>query len=155
MAGMTNNLKTGHALARRFEEAWNSKNLALFDEIFHPEMIWHVAVSSPGESQRPPYQSKLLNECGAPWPKTIFSRQETIDIFSHTFRSFATFAIRVLSITAEDDRVAVEAEGNALHANGRRYDNHYCYIFQIRDAKIFIFREYQDTLLVFDVNFVA
>lgn len=152
---MTNSLKQGHALARRFEEAWNAKDFVLFDEILHPEMIWHVAVSSPGDSQRAPFQSKLLKECGVSWPKTVYSKRETLDIFSHTLRSFATFTLRIRSITAEDDRVAVEAEGNALHANGRRYDNHYCYIFQIRDGQISLFREYQDTLLVFDVNFVA
>lgn len=31
------------------------------------------------------------------------------------------------------------------------FDNLYCYVFEARDGQIVLFREYQDTLLLFDV----
>jgi ketosteroid isomerase-like protein len=42
--------------------------------------------------------------------------------------------------------------GNGVNpANNRRYDNLYCYIFERRGDQLVLFREYQDTLLLFDV----
>ena len=58
----------------------------------------------------------------------------------------------LLSSSTEDDCVVVELTGEALNErNGRRYNNIYCYVFRIEDGQIALFREYQDTLLLFDV----
>lgn len=50
-----------------------------------------------------------------------------------------------LAWTAEGDRVAVEAESLAELANGRVYNNFYHLLFEVRDAKIQVFKEYCDT----------
>ncbi len=54
----------------------------------------------------------------------------------------------VVGITAEGDRVAVEAEGKCALPNGKRYDNIYHFLLCIRDGRICEIREYADTLLV-------
>jgi ketosteroid isomerase-like protein len=54
----------------------------------------------------------------------------------------------VTGVTAEGDRVAVEAEGKCALPNGKRYDNTYHFLLRIRDGRIFEVREYADTLLV-------
>ena len=61
-------------------------------------------------------------------------------VFPHGWR----FTARTL--TAEDDRVAVEAECNGLHVSGKRYEQRYHFLFRIRDGKIHELREYFDTL---------
>lgn len=47
-------------------------------------------------------------------------------------------------ITAEDDRVAVEAESFGETADGKKYHNFYHMMFVVRDGKIRAVREYLD-----------
>ncbi len=48
-------------------------------------------------------------------------------------------------ITAEGDRVAVEAESHAKMKNGKTYQNSYHFLFIVRDGKIHSVKEYLDT----------
>lgn len=50
------------------------------------------------------------------------------------------------TLTAEEDRVAVEAECDGLHVSGQRYRQRYHFLFHIRDGKIHELREYFDTM---------
>ena len=49
------------------------------------------------------------------------------------------------SLTAEADRVAAEVESYAPLVNGKVYNNHYHMLFEIRDGKITVVKEYADT----------
>ncbi len=55
------------------------------------------------------------------------------------------------AMTAEGERVAVEAESRGVHASGRLYNNLYHFLFRFRDGKLVNLREYMDTELVTDV----
>lgn len=57
-------------------------------------------------------------------------------------------AIRITPkvFTADEDRVAVEAESLAELNNGRRYNNHYHFLFTVRGGKIAGVKEYLDTM---------
>ena len=59
------------------------------------------------------------------------------------------FTIKVM--TAEDDRVAIEAESSGMHASGRLYANQYHFLMRVRDGKVLEFKEYMDTEMVTDV----
>ena len=59
--------------------------------------------------------------------------------------------ITIFDMVAEGDKVAVEAESNAIAANGRPYNNHYHFLAQVRNGKITQFKEYNDTLHVKNV----
>jgi hypothetical protein len=48
---------------------------------------------------------------------------------------------------AEDDHVVVEAHGDMLTKDGRRYDNDYCLIYRLAESRIVEIREYQDSAL--------
>ena len=54
---------------------------------------------------------------------------------------------KILSVTAEADRVAVEWEGNCTLVNGTQYNNQYVQVFFLRDGKICKLKEYFDTKL--------
>ena len=60
----------------------------------------------------------------------------------------------ILHLTAEDDRVAAELviRGRSK-ANGKDYENHYHFLFVIRDGKIAEFHEHLDTLYAFRALF--
>lgn len=50
------------------------------------------------------------------------------------------------SMTAEDDRVAVEATSFATMEDGRVYANSYHFLVTLRDGKVATVREYMDTI---------
>jgi ketosteroid isomerase-like protein len=54
------------------------------------------------------------------------------------------FAVKTL--TAEEDRVAIEAESRGTHTSGKPYHNEYHFLMRIRDGRIVEFKEYLDTL---------
>jgi ketosteroid isomerase-like protein len=57
----------------------------------------------------------------------------------------------VRTVTAEGDRVSVEAESRGKHVSGQVYDQRYHYLFVIRDGKICEAKEYFDTMHASDV----
>lgn len=57
----------------------------------------------------------------------------------------------VKTLTAEDDRVAAEAEVVGKHVSGRTYHQRYHFLFWIRGNKIRRFHEYFDTKHAADV----
>jgi ketosteroid isomerase-like protein len=61
------------------------------------------------------------------------------------------FRFTVKSMTAEDDRVSLEASGVGLARNGKTYDNTYHFLFRMRDGKICYVAEYMDTQHVAEV----
>jgi ketosteroid isomerase-like protein len=54
-------------------------------------------------------------------------------------------------LTAEGDRVAVEAESYARMKSGKTYQNKYHFLFLVRDGKIQQVKEYLDTMHANDV----
>jgi hypothetical protein len=54
-------------------------------------------------------------------------------------------------MTAEGERVAIEAEGLGTHASGKVYHQRYHFLLVIRDGKIKQLKEYFDTELARDV----
>ena len=65
--------------------------------------------------------------------------QQVLEVFPEGLR----FTIH--GMTAEDDRVAVEAESSGRHASGRFYNNHYHFLFRWRHGRLVELKEYMDT----------
>lgn len=59
--------------------------------------------------------------------------------------------VKVLNVTAEDDRVAIEWEGECALLNGKNYNNVYHMLFFVRDGKVARMKEYLDTKLADEV----
>ncbi|WP_284419529.1 MULTISPECIES: nuclear transport factor 2 family protein [unclassified Bradyrhizobium] len=53
-----------------------------------------------------------------------------------------------IRLTAEDDRVVVEARGRNTTSDGKDYSNNYCNVLRLRDGCIIEWIEYCDTLLI-------
>ena len=58
---------------------------------------------------------------------------------------------KINSMTAEDDRVAVEAESEGMHVSGVKYQNFYHFLFILKDSKVLLLKEYMDTEKVTDI----
>ena len=57
----------------------------------------------------------------------------------------------ILAMTAEGDRVAVEAKSEGDHISGKRYENLYHFLFEFRDGQLYRLKEYMDTEKVTDI----
>jgi len=55
------------------------------------------------------------------------------------------------ALTAEGDRVAIEAESYGKHVSGKTYNNKYHFVMRARGGKIVEWREYMDTMHANDV----
>jgi uncharacterized protein len=84
------------------------------------------------------------------WSRTYEGKRAITDeLLRPLFRQFADrYKARAIRIIAEDDVVVVEARGEVTTKSGQRYDQTYCYVFQLADGKVRELTEYLDTDLV-------
>lgn len=54
----------------------------------------------------------------------------------------------ILNMTAEADRVAVEATSEGPHVSGQQYKNHYHFLLTWKESELLEMKEYMDTELV-------
>jgi ketosteroid isomerase-like protein len=80
------------------------------------------------------------------------SKQEVAPLMEGILGAFPEgLRFTIHGITAEGDRVAVEAESQGRHANGKLYNNLYHFLLVVREAKVREFKEYLDTKLAHEV----
>lgn len=79
-----------------------------------------------------------------------YNKEEVTELWTGFLGSFDSFNFNVISILAEDDKVAVKAvsEGNAQ--NGKFYNNNYLMYFEISDGQIILANEFCDQLHVIE-----
>jgi hypothetical protein len=65
---------------------------------------------------------------------------------AHNFaRFFGDVANDFRTVVAEGETVVVEHRLSATLPNGRPYVNDYCFVYEVRDEKVWRIREYMDT----------
>ena len=80
------------------------------------------------------------------------TKAQVIQLGGDIFKVFPNgLRFSVDDMTAEGDRVAVEARSEGLHASGKMYSNQYHFLFQFRDGKVMLLKEYMDTERVTDI----
>lgn len=163
-------------LASRFIYALNGRDISTIEEILHPEFVWNTAVASDdGPNQVRVLESKLLAGKSLSLQKPRLDRDEALTVlrrmfkgdYEHSMTSLDSdqtgpseavedeaheMQLKIHGLTAEDDRVAMEAESRVVRPDkqGRIYNNFYHYLFRIKEDKLVLFKEYQDTLHLFD-----
>ena len=76
------------------------------------------------------------------------TKEEVVSFAQNILAAFPTgIKFNITGITAEGDRVAVEIDGEAVHASGETYNNQYHFLLIIKDGKILELKEYMDTQL--------
>jgi hypothetical protein len=100
----------------------------------------------------------LYHPKGSCWTSgnTLISGTMTVDQIAagagaifEAFPDGLTFTTQAM--TAENDRVAVEAESQGQHVSGNTYHNRYHFLFEFCDGQILQLKEYMDTELVTDI----
>ncbi|MDB9860062.1 nuclear transport factor 2 family protein [Gammaproteobacteria bacterium] len=114
-------------ITRDFFEALSTGSNKYLDFYTDDSIIWTAGNNSIG---------------GTRTKKEVLTFAENI---LSVFPSGITF--NITGITAEDERVAVEISGEAIHASGETYNNQYHFLLRIKDGKILELKEYMDTQL--------
>jgi ketosteroid isomerase-like protein len=82
----------------------------------------------------------------------IFDKSQITQAAGHVLSTFPTgITFTIHEMTAEGDRVAVEAESTGVHVSGKPYNNHYHFLMRFKDGKLLEFKEYMDTEMVTDI----
>jgi ketosteroid isomerase-like protein len=115
--------EANRAVALQFMEAMSTNNPELADAVTAPDA---VAVAR-GTGKFAGTRSRDTMVGG-------------IELFKQMIPTGLRFKIG--AVTADAERVAVEAEGNAVTAEGTPYCNQYCFVFTIRDGKVAHINEY-------------
>jgi ketosteroid isomerase-like protein len=172
-------IEANKALARRFIDGINDGSLPEMEALLHPDFVWNTAVvADDAPNQLRPLQSEKLRGTNLPHPKPRLNRAESMTFFAGFFghKSGAAMQslgsggedlggltsdadhgrmhVEILGMTAEEDRVAVEARstGIANPVNGKRYGNFYHLLMRMKDGQLILYKEYQDTLHVYDYS---
>ena len=93
-----------------------------------------------------------------PSPDAMFStpkgKAETLAQMGAVAGLLEGFEFTIRGITAQDNRVAVEAESRAVHKpSGKTYNNFYHFLFEVADGRIKVMKEYCDTRHAAEVFF--
>jgi ketosteroid isomerase-like protein len=76
------------------------------------------------------------------------TKKEIVDFAQGILSAFPNgIKFNITGITAENERVAVEVSGEAIHASGELYNNKYHFLLKIQHGKILELKEYMDTQL--------
>jgi ketosteroid isomerase-like protein len=82
----------------------------------------------------------------------VYTRDQIAAMAGQVLQAFPQgLEFTIHSMTAEDDRVAVEAESHGPHVSGRLYNNRYHFLLRWRDGRLVELKEYMDTELVTEI----
>jgi len=124
---MSSVTKENKEIAIKFFEALSSGSATYLDFYNEDSIIWTAGDNDIGGTR---------------------NKKEIVDFAEGILAAFPTGIIfNITGITAENERVAVEVSGEAVHASGKPYNNKYHFLLTIKDGKILELKEYMDTQL--------
>ncbi len=121
---------TNERLVRVFLETLSSGDLEKLRPQIHADGSWDATGTSIPGAGITQGRDKIIDELLAP-VRGLFVPGDP--------------KITILRIFAKNEWVAAETEAHGQLANGKRYDNRYAWIFEIREGKVYAVREYMDT----------
>ena len=124
---MTSTTKENKEIAIKFFEALSSGSETYLDFYNDDSIIWTAGNNTIGGTR---------------------TKKEIIDFAQGILAAFPTgITFNITGMTAENERVAVEVSGEAMHASGEAYNNKYHFLLTIKNGKIIELKEYMDTQL--------
>tara|TARA_B100000287_G_scaffold356963_1_gene348060 strand:- start:490 stop:888 length:399 start_codon:yes stop_codon:yes gene_type:complete len=114
-------------IAKKFFEALSTGSETYLDFYTDDSIIWTAGDNAIGGTR---------------------TKREIINFAQSVLDSFPDgITFKITGMTAENDRVAVEVDGEAIHASGSPYNNQYHFLLIIQNGKIVQLKEYMDTQL--------
>ncbi len=123
-------IEENKAVVHQWVRHWNANDHQAIAELYDDDNFdWRISGLSPVSHK--------------------YGKAEIVALIGQTFATpmKERLRLRVKNLTAEDDRVALEAEGSGVYLDGSRFRNFYHLLFTIHDGKIVRGRAYLDTWL--------
>jgi uncharacterized protein len=119
-------------ILRAFFKAFAAENLEMIDRLTSNDFTFWAAPTTIGSG--------------------TYTKEAFLKLISDTFDNLAgQMTLQLGDFTEEDDRVSVTMVGNMPLKNGKVYNNHYHFLFFVRDGKISKMKEYSDTFHVGEI----
>lgn len=121
-------LEDNKSLIRQMFKAQVAHDIPAYREILADDLVWQIM---------------QFGDMGRPRGK-----EEMIELLGLVHKNLAggRWVKDIVGITAEGNRVAVEAVASMELSNGKLYEQRYHYVYEIRDGRVVAAREYLDTL---------
>lgn len=123
------NLEKNKETAQAFLKALGESDVATIDQLLTDDVQYWVIGSIPLSGTHT--KAALLQMLGGVAASGLFKEP---------------LALKTTGLTAEGNRVALEAKGNVAMTSGKFYKNDYHFLFEFRDGRISHLREYMDPM---------
>lgn len=111
--------------------------------LLHDEVVW---TAPAGNATQVALGLGRPEDAGPPRGANDLDREAIVAFMAHNFaRLFGSAGNEFRTVVAEGDLVVVEHRLSATLPNGRPYVNDYCFVYEVRDGKVWRIREYMDT----------
>jgi len=111
--------------------------------LLHDEVVWSAPA---GNATQVALGLGRPEDAGPPHGANDLDREAIVDFMAYNFaRFFGNADNEFRTVVAEGDVVVVEHRLSATLPNGRPYVNDYCFVYEVRDRKVWRIREYMDT----------
>ena len=111
--------------------------------LLHDEVVW---TAPAGNATQVALGLGRPEDAGPPRGANDLDRDAIVAFMAYNFaRFFGGAGNEFRTVAAEGDVVVVEHRLSATLPNGRPYVNDYCFVYQVRDGKVWRIREYMDT----------
>jgi uncharacterized protein len=123
--------------------AYASGDPGQITDLLHDEVVW---VAPAGNATQVALGLGKPEDAGAPRGANDLSRDDIVTFMAHNFGRFFGNADNVFrTVVSDGDVVMIEHRLSATLPNGRTYVNDYCFVYEVRDEKVWRIREYMDT----------
>ena len=123
-------VKRNKDIVREWVTRWNRNDHAAIGELYsEDEFDWRI--------------------CGLSPVSRAYRKEEILSLIEQTFSNpmKEKLHLTIINLTAEHNRVALEAEGNGVYLDGTVFRNFYHILFTVKGEKIVAGRAYLDTWL--------
>ena len=112
-------------------------------DLLHDEVVW---TEPAGNATQVALGLGRPDDTGPPRGTNNLDREAIVAFMAYNFaRFFGGIDNSFRTVVAEDEVVVVEHRLSATLPNGRSYVNDYCFVYEVRDGKVWRIREYMDT----------
>jgi ketosteroid isomerase-like protein len=111
--------------------------------LLHDEVVW---TAPAGNATPVALGLGRPEDAGPPRGANDLDRDAIVAFMAYNFaRFFGDLDNNFGTVVAENEVVVVEHRRSATLPNGRSYVNDYCFVYEVRDGKVWRIRKYMDT----------
>jgi uncharacterized protein len=123
--------------------AYASGNAEKISGLLHDEVVW---TAPAGNATQVALGLGRPEDAGPPRGANDLDRDAIVAFMAYNFaRFFGDVDNNFRTVVAEGEVVVVEHRLSATLPNGRSYVNDYCFVYEVRNGKVWRIREYMDT----------